>query len=126
MVLVIFSNAFYSYGESLSASFLPELAQRDSLGTVSGWGWSFGYFGGMLALGICLGYVLWAQGQGLSGSAFCAGDDADHGGASTVWPRSPHSHLLTERAAATARSPARGWRSWQSEGLAGAPARDLP
>ena len=70
MALIIFSNAFYSYGESLSAAFLPELAQRDSLGTVSGWGWSFGYLGGMLALGICLGYVLWAQGQGIAASQF--------------------------------------------------------
>ncbi len=70
MGLIILSNAFYSYGESLSAAFLPELAQGDSLGTVSGWGWSFGYFGGMLALGICLGYVLWAQGQGIPASQF--------------------------------------------------------
>ena len=70
MVLIIFSNAFYSYGESLSASFLPELARRDSLGTVSGWGWSFGYFGGMLALGVSLGYVLWAQGQGMGAAQF--------------------------------------------------------
>ena len=70
MVLIIFSNAFYSYGESLSASFLPELAQKDSLGTVSGWGWSFGYFGGMLALGVSLGFVLWAQGQGMGAAQF--------------------------------------------------------
>ena len=70
MVLIVLSNMFYSYGESLSASFLPELARRDSLGTVSGWGWSFGYFGGMLALGVCLGYVLWAQGQGLPAAHF--------------------------------------------------------
>ncbi len=70
MVLIIFSNAFYSYGESLSAAFLPELARRDSLGTVSGWGWSFGYFGGMLALGVSLGYVLWAQDRGMSAAQF--------------------------------------------------------
>ena len=70
MVLIILSNAFYSYGESLSAAFLPELARRDSLGTVSGWGWSFGYFGGMLALGICLAYVLWAQKQGMKAAEF--------------------------------------------------------
>ena len=70
MVLIVLSNMFYSYGESLCAAFLPELAQRDSLGTVSGWGWSFGYFGGMLALGICLAYVLWAQGRGMSGAQF--------------------------------------------------------
>ncbi len=70
MVLVIVSNTFYSYGESLTAAFLPELAKRDALGTVSGWGWSFGYFGGMLALGLCLGYVLWAQEHGLPASHF--------------------------------------------------------
>ncbi|HSV48262.1 MAG TPA: MFS transporter [Ramlibacter sp.] len=70
MLLVIVSNTFFSYGESLTAAFLPELARPASLGKVSGWGWSFGYFGGMLALGLCLGYVLWAQGQGIDANAF--------------------------------------------------------
>jgi UMF1 family MFS transporter len=40
------------------------------MGKVSGWGWSFGYFGGMLALGMCLGYVIWAQGQGIKAEQF--------------------------------------------------------
>jgi UMF1 family MFS transporter len=70
MVLIVLSNVFFSYGESLCASFLPELAKRDALGKVSGWGWSFGYFGGMLALGLCLGYVIWAQGQGQKAAQF--------------------------------------------------------
>jgi MFS transporter, UMF1 family len=70
MVLIIVSNTFYNYGESLTAAFLPELARPDSLGKVSGWGWGFGYFGGMLALGICLGYVLWAQGQEIPAADF--------------------------------------------------------
>ena len=69
-VLIIVSNTFYSYGESLTASFLPELARPEALGKVSGWGWSFGYFGGMLALGVCLGYALWAGGQGISADRF--------------------------------------------------------
>jgi UMF1 family MFS transporter len=67
---VIVSNVFYAYGESLIAAFLPELARREALGKVSGWGWSFGYFGGMLALGISLGYVIWAQGRGLPATTF--------------------------------------------------------
>ena len=67
---VVLSNLFYSYGESLIAAFLPELARRDSLGRVSGWGWSFGYFGGMLTLGLSLAYVIWAQGQGMSAAQF--------------------------------------------------------
>jgi UMF1 family MFS transporter len=70
VVAVVLSNLFYSYGESLIAAFLPELARRDALGRVSGWGWSFGYFGGMLTLGLSLGYVLWAQGQGLPATHF--------------------------------------------------------
>ncbi len=70
VVLIIISNTFYSYGESLTAAFLPELARPASLGKVSGWGWSFGYFGGMLALGLCLGYVIWAQGQGIKAESF--------------------------------------------------------
>ena len=70
VVAVVLSNLFYSYGESLIAAFLPELARRDSLGRVSGWGWSFGYFGGMLTLGLSLAYVMWAQGQGVPASQF--------------------------------------------------------
>jgi MFS transporter, UMF1 family len=69
-VLIVISNTFYSYGESLTASFLPELARPEGMGKVSGWGWSFGYFGGMLALGICLGYALWAGQRGISANSF--------------------------------------------------------
>jgi len=67
---MIVSNVCYSYGESLTAAFLPELARTDSMGRVSGWGWSFGYFGGMLSLGLCLAYVLWAQGRGIPATEF--------------------------------------------------------
>ncbi len=70
MALIVVSNTFYSYGESLTAAFLPELARVQSLGKVSGWGWGFGYFGGMLALGLCLAYVLWAQGRGIPAAQF--------------------------------------------------------
>ncbi len=69
-VLIVVSNTFFSYGESLTASFLPELAQPEGMGKVSGWGWSFGYFGGMLALGICLGYVIWAGQHGIKADSF--------------------------------------------------------
>jgi UMF1 family MFS transporter len=70
VVAIVLSNVFYAYGESLTAAFLPELAKREAIGRVSGWGWSFGYFGGMLTLGLSLAYVLWAQGQGLPATHF--------------------------------------------------------
>lgn len=67
---VIVSNVFFSYGESLTAAFLPELSRPDSLGRVSGWGWSFGYFGGMLTLGLSLAWVLKAQAEGQTATQF--------------------------------------------------------
>ncbi|MCW7537729.1 MFS transporter [Aquabacterium sp. A7-Y] len=70
VVAVVLSNCFYAYGESLIAAFLPELARGEALGRVSGWGWAFGYCGGMLALGLSLAYVLWAQSRGLPASDF--------------------------------------------------------
>ena len=70
MALIVVSNTFYSYGESLTGAFLPELATAEGMGKVSGWGWGFGYVGGMLALGICLAYVLWAQSKGLPAAHF--------------------------------------------------------
>lgn len=70
MLLVIVSNYFYSMGDMLCGAFLPELARPDALGRVSGWGWSFGYFGGMLALGLSLAYVISAQSRGESAEHF--------------------------------------------------------
>ena len=70
MALIVVSNTFDAYGESLTAAFLPELAKPDAMGKVSGWGWGLGYLGGMLTLGLCLAYVLSAQAQGIPASQF--------------------------------------------------------
>lgn len=59
------SNYFYCVGESLIAAFLPEIAKPQALGRVSGWGWSFGYVGGMLTLGLSLAVVSVAEARGL-------------------------------------------------------------
>ena len=69
-VAIVVSNIFYAYGESLTAAFLPELAKREAMGRVSGWGWSFGYFGGMLSLGLSLGCVLWAKSEDIPATEF--------------------------------------------------------
>src|SRR5258706_13860289 len=58
LVLVALSNYFFGAGENLIAAFLPELADSRAMGRVSGWGWSFGYLGGLVALGICLAYIM--------------------------------------------------------------------
>ncbi len=70
IVLIIASNFFYGSGENLCAAFLPELATGDALGRVSGWGWSLGYLGGLLTLGVCLAYVTWAQAGGAAATQF--------------------------------------------------------
>jgi len=70
MVLVAASAYFFGTGENLIAAFLPEIADSESLGTVSGWGWSLGYIGGLLALGLCLVYVTWAQGEGQAATEY--------------------------------------------------------
>jgi UMF1 family MFS transporter len=63
VVLIILSNYFFSAGENLIAAFLPELARSRAMGRVSGWGWSFGYLGGLAALAICLVYITMNEGK---------------------------------------------------------------
>ncbi|MBI2296118.1 MAG: MFS transporter [Betaproteobacteria bacterium] len=70
IALIVLSNFFFGTGENLIAAFLPELARGEALGRVSGWGWSLGYIGGLIALGACLGYVAWAQAQGAPATEF--------------------------------------------------------
>jgi MFS transporter, UMF1 family len=70
MVLVVISAYFFGTGENLIAAFLPEIADSEALGTVSGWGWALGYVGGLLALGLCLAYVTWAQGAGQTATQY--------------------------------------------------------
>lgn len=64
VVAIVTSNFFFQVGVSLIGAFLPEIARPNALGKVSGWGWSFGYLGGLATLLICVGYVMWAGGQG--------------------------------------------------------------
>jgi MFS transporter, UMF1 family len=70
LAFVIVSNVFFGLGENLIAAFLPELADSRAMGRVSGWGWSFGYLGGLAALGICLFYITQSQAKGEPASHF--------------------------------------------------------
>ena len=48
--LIIVAYAAFSWGENFCASFLSELSTPENCGRVSGYGWSFGYLGGLGAL----------------------------------------------------------------------------
>jgi UMF1 family MFS transporter len=64
VALIIVSNWCYGTGENVGAAFLPEIARPEGLGRVSGWSWAVGYIGGLVVLGVCLAWVLAAQGRG--------------------------------------------------------------
>ena len=52
--LVIVANIAFSLGENLCASFLPEISTPQNVGRISGYGWSFGYLGGLSSLVLAL------------------------------------------------------------------------
>jgi UMF1 family MFS transporter len=52
--LVVIANIAFSLGENLCASFLPEISTPENAGRISGYGWSFGYLGGLLSLVLAL------------------------------------------------------------------------
>lgn len=70
MSLVAVASFFFGSGENIVAAFLPELAGDDDLGKVSGWGWSWGYLGGMACLGLCLAWIVAAKGRGEGAASF--------------------------------------------------------
>ncbi|MFT0532798.1 MFS transporter [Castellaniella hirudinis] len=70
---LLVSNVFYCVGESTVASFLPSLARPEAMGRVSGWGWGFGYFGGMLALGLALWVASDAEAAGRAAADYVPG-----------------------------------------------------
>jgi UMF1 family MFS transporter len=70
IVALVVSNYFYGTGENLIAAFLPELARPRALGRVSGWGWSLGYVGGLVSLGVSLAYISHAQASGQGAADF--------------------------------------------------------
>jgi UMF1 family MFS transporter len=70
MIWLVLSAFLFHTSEDLIASFLPEIAGEREIGRISGYGWSLGYFGGLLVLGLCLGYIQWAQARGLPADHF--------------------------------------------------------
>ena len=47
------ANIGFEMGGVFLNAYLPEIAPKKKIGRVSGYGWSFGYVGGLIALGFC-------------------------------------------------------------------------
>jgi len=56
-LLLVVSNLAYATHQNLSAGFLHELAESNSLGKWSGLGWAWGYLGGLFTLALALAWV---------------------------------------------------------------------
>ncbi len=70
MTFVILATLMFASGENFIAAFLPEIASQKDMGRISGCGWSLGYLGGLLVLGLCLVYIQWAQSRGDSAEQY--------------------------------------------------------
>ncbi len=57
IILIIISNFAYASGENFASAFLPDLANKEDMGKISGYAWSFGYWGGLLSLAVCLAAI---------------------------------------------------------------------
>lgn len=66
--LVIVANIAFSLSENSCAAFLPEISNASNVGRISGFGWSFGYFGGLLSLVLAL--VILQSGDGRANWTF--------------------------------------------------------
>ena len=67
--LLVVSNLAYASHQDLAAGYLSELAPKEKLGRLSGYGWAWGYLGGLLSLVMALA---WVQFLGLELSPFIA------------------------------------------------------
>ena len=47
------ANIGFEMGGVFLNAYLPEIAPKEKIGRISGYGWSFGYIGGLIALSIC-------------------------------------------------------------------------
>ncbi len=108
MGLLVLSAVAFHTGEDLIASFLPEIAAPQDMGRISGYGWSLGYIGGLLVLGLCLGYIGYAETQGASAEQYVPGAMLITAGAFAL-AALPTFLWLRERALSTPLAPGETW-----------------
>ncbi len=68
--LILVANFMFSSSENICSAFLPEISTPENVGRISGYGWSFGYLGGLLSLVIAL--VIISSGDGRAHWTFAA------------------------------------------------------
>ena len=61
--LVAVANIAFSLSENLCSAFLPEISTPETAGRISGFGWSFGYLGGLLSLLLALAILSSGDGR---------------------------------------------------------------
>ena len=61
--LLFFSiaNIGFEMGGVFLNAYLPEIAPKDKIGRISGYGWSLGYVGGLLALAVCFVFLVFPE-----------------------------------------------------------------
>lgn len=64
LALLVVANLGFSLSENICSAFLPEISTPENVGRISGYGWSFGYFGGLLSLVLAL--VIVKSGEGMA------------------------------------------------------------
>ncbi len=57
LILVTLANVAFELAFVFYNSYLPGLVDSERLGALSGKGWAFGYLGGLICLGLCLGLL---------------------------------------------------------------------
>jgi MFS transporter, UMF1 family len=72
-VLLIVSNFCYATNQDLVAAFLPEIAKPNHIAQVSGYGWAWGFLGGLAALALSLVWVGYGQSQSFSAQTIVGG-----------------------------------------------------
>ena len=59
LVVFVISNVAFELSSIFYNSYLPDISTAENIGKISGYGWSLGYAGGLLAMGIALvGFIL--------------------------------------------------------------------
>jgi UMF1 family MFS transporter len=112
-ILLVISNLAYATHQDLTAAFLPELARQDSLGRLSGYGWAWGYCGGLVALALALLWVRHADSQAL-GTQSAVGGTMLITGAMFALIGLPSLWVLRERAKPLDTMHRAGLRHWVS------------